>query len=175
MQRGKNVMYATAGVQMGPGIQMNVRSHVFIPDAEAGSEQERSHYQAGNDLPRKKEMRLPMNAAFALILGLAVVLALFVGVKAHQYARLTGKYRETIACIDSVNSQNKENAKALAEARDMNRIRYLAATEYGMVSVKSVESIPVVAPATRTEASYTNGLTANSPFAEGHGIISGSR
>lgn len=175
MQRAKNMAYATAGVQMMAGIEMNVRSHVFIPDAEAGSDQERSHYQAGNALPRKREMRLPMNAAFTLILALAVVLAVFVGVKAHQYAKLSGRYQDTLTRIDTINTLNRENAQALAEARDINRIRYLAATEYGMVSVKSVESIPVTAPATRTNASYTNGLTANSPFADGYGMTSGSR
>ena len=50
MQREKNMTYATAGVQMGAGIEMNVRSHVFIPDAEAGCEEVRSHYHAGNYL-----------------------------------------------------------------------------------------------------------------------------
>lgn len=175
MQRGRNWMYATAGVQMGPGIEMNVRSHVYIPDAEAGSEQVRSHYQAGTMPQQKKELKLTRNAAAMLLLVLAVILTIFMGTKALEYARLSGKYRDTVTRIESVNTANQNSAQALAEARDINRIRYLATTEYGMVSVKSVETIPVTAPATRAAESYTNGQPANSPFAGGQGIISGSR
>lgn len=175
MQRGKNVMYATAGVQMGPGIQMNVRSHVFIPDAEAGCEWERSHYQAGNVAERKKELRLPKNVAAVLLMVLAVILTACVGAKIQEYAKLSGKYQQTLSRIETINTMNLNSAEALAEARDINRIRYIAATKYGMVSVKSVESIPVTAPETRTAYSQTNGPAANSPLADGQGIISGSR
>ena len=75
MQREKNMTYATAGVQMGAGIEMNVRSHVFIPDAEAGCEEVRSHYHAGYQVVRKKEITLSRNHAAILLLILAGILA----------------------------------------------------------------------------------------------------
>ena len=86
MQREKNMTYATAGVQMGAGIEMNVRSHVFIPDAEAGCEEVRSHYHAGYQVVRKKEITLSRNHAAILLLILAGILALIVGLKAVRYA-----------------------------------------------------------------------------------------
>ena len=44
--------YAVAGVQMQPGMRMNVRSHVYMPDAEAGREDERQQYFAGSTTER---------------------------------------------------------------------------------------------------------------------------
>lgn len=175
MQRGKNMMYATAGVQMAPGIQMNVRSHVFVPDAEAGSENQYSYYQAGAVVERKQDVYISRNRAAVIILILFAVLALLVGAKGLQYARLNQRLRMTEIKIQEVKEANLLNAAPLAEARDMNRIRYKATKEYGMVSIHSVESIPVIAPETRGNPSYTNGLTADSPFADGYGMITGSR
>lgn len=175
MQREKNMTYATAGVQMGAGIEMNVRSHVFIPDAEAGCEEVRSHYHAGYQVVRKKEITLSRNHAAILLLILAGILTLIVGLKAVRYAETTQEYRTTMNRIESTVKANEKSTEELAKARDSHRIRYLATTEYGMVPADTVESIPVVAPQTRTQNSNTNGLTAEHPFADGYGMLSGSR
>lgn len=174
MQRGKTMTYATAGVQMGAGIEMNVRSHVFIPDAEAGREDIRSYFQAGNQVERKKEITMSRNRAAVLLLALAAVLALVIGIKALSYANLSGVYSDTMKRIEVVNQQNVDSTEKLAEARDSHRIRYRATSEFGMVPADAVESIPVVAPQTRPNQN-TNGLTAESPFADGYGMLSGSR
>lgn len=174
MQRGKTMTYATAGVQMSAGIEMNVRSHVFIPDAEAGSENIRSYFQAGNQVERKKEITISRNRAAVMLLILAGILALIIGIKALSYAQLSGTYNNTMDRIESINKLNIESTEALANARDSHRIRYRATTEFGMVPADAVESIPVVAPQTRPNQN-TNGLTAEHPFADGYGMLSGSR
>lgn len=174
MQRGKTMTYATAGVQMSAGIEMNVRSHVFIPDAEAGSENIRSYFQAGNQVERKKEITISRNRAAVMLLILAGILALIIGIKALSYAQLSGTYNNTMDRIEAINKLNIESTEALANARDSHRIRYRATTEFGMVPADAVESIPVVAPQTRPNQN-TNGLTAEHPFADGHGMLSGSR
>lgn len=176
MQRGKNMTYATAGVQLGAGIAMNVRSHVFIPDAEAGgTDDSRDYFQAGYQVERKPEITLSRNRAAVLLLILAAVLALFIGIKAVRYAGMTDQYRGTLEKIESVNKMNASNTQALAQARDSHRIRYLATTEFGMIPADAVESIPVIAPQTRTHNNDTKGLTAENPFADGYGMLSGSR
>lgn len=174
MQRGKTMTYATAGVQMSAGIEMNVRSHVFIPDAEAGSENIRSYFQAGNQVERKKEITISRNRAAVMLLILAGILALIIGIKALSYAQLSGTYNNTMDRIEAINKLNIESTEALANARDSHRIRYRATTEFGMVPADAVESIPVVAPQTRPNQN-TNGLTAEHPFADGYGMLSGSR
>lgn len=174
MQRGKTMAYATAGVQMSAGIEMNVRSHVYIPDAEAGNEDSRDYFQAGNQVERKKEITMSRNRAAVILLALAAVLALVIGIKALSYANLSGVYSDTMKRIEAVNQQNIDSAEKLAEARDSHRIRYRATSEFGMVPADAVESIPVVAPQTRPNQN-TNGLTAENPFADGYGMLSGSR
>lgn len=174
MQRGKTMAYATAGVQMSAGIEMNVRSHVYIPDAEAGSENIRDYFQAGNQVERKKEITISRNRAAVMLLVLAAVLALVIGIKALSYANLSGTYSDTMERIEAINQQNINSAEELAKARDSHRIRYRATSEFGMVPADAVESIPVVAPQTRPNQN-TNGLTAEHPFADGYGMLSGSR
>lgn len=175
MQRVKNMAYATAGVQMVPGIEMNVRSHVFIPDAEAGCDQARSYYRAESTVERKKEWTLPRNVARMFIVALIVVLGAVVLFKCVQRNALANTYAQTRTSIDSVEQSILEQKEELAQARDINRIRYLASNEYQMVSAISVESIPVTAPDTRPANSNTLGQAASSPLAGGHGIITGSR
>lgn len=175
MQRAKNLSYATAGVQMSAGIEMNVRSHVFIPDAEAGSENSRNYYQAGPVVERKPEITLSRNHAAMLLLVVALIVGVVLGVKALHYAKVTAEYQETLVKIENVVAETAKSAEQLAKARDTHRIRYRATTEFGMIPMDAVESIPVIAPQTRTNNSSTNGLTANNPFADGYGILSGSR
>ncbi len=175
MQRVKNMMYATAGVQMVPGIEMNVRSHVFMPDAEAGSENQRSHYRADHVVERRREASLSWNACCVFFAALILVLGLCVGMKYAKLSQLTGEYTANQAEMQQTRLSNLQKSEELAQARDINRIRYLASNNYNMVSAVSVESIPVVAPDTRVANDITNGQTASSPLAGGYGIYTGSR
>lgn len=175
MQRAKNMAYATAGVQMMAGIEMNVRSHVFIPDAEAGSEGYRPSYRPEQVVERKNELTLSRNAA---ALFLAIVFVIFGALVLHKCVErkaLADNLAQTRTRIELVKQNIENQQQALTEARDINRIRYLATREYHMVSAESVDSIPVIAPETRIAYSYTNGLVSGSPLEAGHGMISGSR
>lgn len=175
MQRAKNMMYATAGVQPVPGIAMNVRSNVFVPDAEAGSEYARSHYRAEKTVERSREKTLSRNVARVFLASLFLVLSLVVIVKCIQRNSLANVYNNTNNTIQQLSLEKEQLGEKLAKVRDVNRIRYLASNEYHMVTAASVESIPVTALATRNANSYTNGQTASSPLADGHGMIIGSR
>lgn len=175
MQRAKNMMYATAGIQQAPGIAMNVRSHVVIPDAEAGNREQRSHYRAEETVERSRELTLSRNVAHAFWAILAAVMCLFVLCKHIQRNNLAADLK---TARDKTIVQHEELAKLdekLTKARDDNRIRYSASNDYHMVTAESVVSIPVTAPVTRYANNLTNGQTASSPLADGHGMIAGSR
>lgn len=175
MQRAKNMMYATAGIQQAPGIAMNVRSHVVIPDAEAGNWEQRSHYRAEETVERSRELTLSRNVARVFLVTLFAVMCLFVLCKQIQRNNLAENLTYTKNRIVGQHMELEKLDEQLTKARDDNRIRYAASNDYHMVTAESVVSIPVTAPATRYANSLTNGQTASSPLADGHGIITGSR
>ena len=77
MQKGKNLQYVTAGVQAGPGMRMNVRSNVRLPDSEVGGAfvMERQPYYAEQVRPaERRPAAMPLNAALILLCALFLVL-----------------------------------------------------------------------------------------------------
>lgn len=176
MQKAKGMQYAMAGVQMAPNMRMNVRSHVYVPDAEAGCEQEgyRKPYYAAQQAERPHgPLTVSYRVAIPFLVGLFL---LFFGLTA-------GKLAQRVTLADEIDTMETHISALIVENlvlrnevelnRDQARISYLAQS-FGMVSSNGVDTVPVIAPETRPQQ-IENSLTGNSPLPGGHGMISGSR
>lgn len=79
MQKGKNVQYAIAGVQATPGIEMNVRSHVWVPDSEAGYESDRTPFYAQQTQRRSgRVLTVPCYAGVIFLAAVLIACALLI-------------------------------------------------------------------------------------------------
>lgn len=176
MQRSS---YAIAGVQFQPGMRMNVRSHVRMPDAEAGTPDQRQQYFAEGapvSISRQPLMIRRSLAVAVLVIAALVVMAIL-GVKMYTLYGLRNElsgnqqiFRETEAALAEMDLK-------VAEARSPVRISYAAEQEYHMISSSAVEPVPLTAPYTRYEQqnAYNSGSRENSPFSPSQGMIIGSR
>lgn len=176
MQKGKSMQYAMAGVQMMPGMRMNVRSNVYVPDGEAGSsrDQDRQPYYAVQQQEKPRgQLTVPYRVAIPFLVCLFL---LFFGLAAGKLTRrmnLTNDINAMETNISTLTVANAALQQQVIENRDQARISYLA-QELGMVSASGVETVPVIAPDTRP-VETNQSLTGNSPLPGGHGMISGSR
>lgn len=178
MQKGKNLQYAMAGVQAMPGMRMNVRSHVRIPDAEVGYDadaQRQPYYATGPATPvSRRSATIPANIAAIFLCAIFLVCGVLILNKAVERAALTKNISAMEQGIVQTLQDNTQLAVEVMEARDSARICYAAAQNLGMVASTGVEAVPVVAPETRPNL-YMDSLVASSPLTISHGIISGSR
>ena len=176
MQKGKNMQYAMAGVQMMPNIRMNVRSHVRVPDGEAGCEYEgyrQPYYAAVQTASSRIQPSIPYRVAIPFLVALFL---LFFGLAAGKLTtrmNLTNDINDMDAHIKTLAVENYVLQNEVTTNRDLARISYLA-QDLGMLSSVGVESVPVIAPETRPQMTESS-LTGSSPLPGRHGIISGSR
>lgn len=174
MQKGK-MQYAMAGVQAMPGMRMNVRSHVHVPDAEAGHEGQWQPYYATETqkLPRRSAT-VPANVGIIFLCAVFLVFGILVLDKACQRAELSKNISAMENSITQTIIDNSQLTLQVMEARDSSRICYAAAQDLGMVAATGVDAIQVMAPETRPNI-QTGSLMENSPFSIEHGMITGSR
>ena len=177
MQKGKNVSYAMAGVQALPGMRMNVRSNVRVPDSEAGYEpiMERRPYYAehpAKPVPRQP-MTLPTHIGVIFLCIVLVVFGALVISKCKQRWDVSNQITAMENSISATMQQNTQLAVQVMEARDSARISYAAVQNLGMVAATGVDAIAVTAPDTRPYSHTAQ--TAASPSVVGLGMISGSR
>ena len=178
MQKGRNMQYVAAGVQAAPGMRMNVRSNVRLPDSEAGRvwAQERQPYhavQVRQTGPRT--VSVPMNAALLFLCALFVVFGALALGKASQRAELSKKISAMESSIAQTERDNMLLAVQIAEARDSARISYAASQSLGMISSTGVEAVPILAPDTRPYENNAKAQTEASPNSAPGGMIAGSR
>lgn len=175
MQKGKTMQYAMAGVQAMPGMRMNVRSHVHVPDAEAGYDGQRQPYYAAKTqrLPRRSAT-VPANVGIIFLCAVLLTFGIMVLDRACQRAELSKNISAMEGSIAQTIIDNSQLTLEVMEARDSSRICYAAAQDLGMVAATGVEAIQVMAPDTRPDI-QTESLTENSPFSVEHGMITGSR
>ena len=178
MQKSRNVQYVAAGVQAMPGVTMNVRSNVRLPDSEAGPSwaQERQPYYATRIRPVSKRcMTMPVNIALVFLMTLFFLFGGLVIKKACQRADLSKKISNMESSIAQTVKDNTELEVQITEARDSARISYEASQNLGMIASSGVEAIRIIAPDTRPFEQKTTAQTAFSPNAPLGGIVSGSR
>lgn len=170
--------YAVAGVQLSPGVRMNVRSHVYIPDSEAGNPDDRQRYYAGGEPEPISRRPVTIRKSFALLLLLAAVLATagLVMSRMVRMQNLRSVLSRNVTAIEQTESALDALQKDLADARSTVRIAYIAEQQFHMISANAVESVPVTAPDTRTARNiYGSGFQGSSPLPSSLGMMSGSR
>ena len=150
MQKARRMQYASAGVQGMPGIRMNVRSNVRLPDSEAGCTELYDHqpFYAGRVAPLpRRHPTVPVRYAALVLCALAVLFGAMI------ISRL------------SVKAGLNRDRGVMEEA--------IQKTNLGMISSYGVEAVPVVVQFTQTN--QTVSAAANSPLSPPEGIITGSR
>lgn len=172
----RSMRYAQAGVHAAPGGMMHVRSHVVLPDAEAGRERDgdRQAYVHRGPVPSSRRViRIPVSWA-AVILGvLALFFVIKIGGKLNQRASESKQISSMEQAIVATIRENMELETQVAKCRDSSRICYRAVQELGMVSSAAVNAVPVTAPDTRPFEQKSVSTAAASPAVPG--LISGSR
>ena len=158
MQKGKGVRYSVAGLQMTPGMAMNVRRNVYIPDSEAceSNMQDRRPFRAdGVEISQHREpLSLSYRVAIPFLLMLLLIFSGLIAGRLVAKVNLVKTCRETSEQIISLNQSNQELQKQAAAITSYAAISYKAQT-YGLISIHGVESVPVVAPDTRPVQSNT--------------------
>ena len=174
----RNMQYASAGVQKNDFNRLRVQSHVYLPDATAGMEQDpqdRKAFVHDGPVPSsRRRFTVSRNAALIFLCVLFVVFGYQVLVRAVAKSQESKNISLMEQSIYNTILENQGYAVEVAQARDSSRICYRAVQELGMVSSAAVEAVPVVAPDTRPHDAYRyNTAAAASPSAAGQ--ISGSR
>ena len=171
--------YAVAGVQMQPGMRMSVRSHVFVPDAEAGGEDQRQQYFAGANAAKASRGPVTVRWGFAVSLTAAVFLfmAILIGSRAVALDHLRDRIHDDNEQIKYTEGEIEALKEDVADAQDIMRISYVAEQQYDMIYANRADAVPVTAPQTRYERNetYLSGSREGSPLSPDHGMISGSR
>ena len=175
MQKGKNMQYAMAGVQLAPGIRMNVKSHVRVPDAEAGYESDRTPYYAAETRPAtaRRAATISCTAGVVFLFVVFAAVGLLVVGRAARRAELSKSISAMESSISQTLKENSQLTVEVMEARDSARICYAAAQNLGMVASTGVEAVLVTAPETRP--AHESSPAEGSPLHAVQGIISGSR
>ena len=176
MQKAKRIQYASAGVQGMPGIRMNVRSNVRLPDSEAGGAEMYDHqpFYAGRTAPApRRHLTVPSRGAALFLCALMVLFGAMILSRMSVKASLSRDRSAMEASIQRTLQENRELEIQVAAARDQARICYAAVQSLGMISSSGVEAVPVVARTTRP--GQTVMAAANSPLLLPEGIITGSR
>lgn len=172
----RSMRYAQTGVHQSNEKMMNVRSCVFLPDADAGRERDagRQAYVHSGPIPvRRRTVTVPLSWALIFLAALSLVFVVRIGDRLSRRAGETRQIASMEKAIFATILENQQLEKDIAECRDSSRICYRAVQELGMMSSAAVEAVPVVAPDTRPFEHNTVSVAAASPSAAG--LISGSR
>ena len=178
MQKGRNLQYVAAGVQAMPGMRMNVRSNVRLPDSEVGSPYalEQQPFYAKEVAPaRKRTVTVPLNSALIFLCALFVVFGVLALNKVAQKSELSKRITAMRDGIVQTEMDNIRLAMEVEEARDKARIGDLAVQQCGMMSSDSVTAVPVVAPNTRPFETQLTITTGDSPNPVQDHLKAGSR
>lgn len=178
MQKGKNAMYVTAGLQAAPGMRINVRSCVHVPDSEAGQaiDLDRQPFRAGHvSAGQRESVTVPLRGALLFLCALFVVFGCLIVSKAARRSELVKYIGDMEKEIVLTEKENKLLAEEVAEARDPARICDVACQKLKMKAPSSDTTERVVAPDTRPFETQTAVQADNSPHAALDGMITGSR
>ena len=178
MQKGKNVLYVTAGLQAVPGMRINVRSSVHLPDSEAGQacDPERQPFRAERvrSVPRES-ITVPLRGAMLFLCALFVVFGCLIVSRAARRSELSKRITAMENDIVQTEKENLLLAAQVAEARDPARICDVACQKLQMKAPSSETTEHVIAPDTRPYQNKTVTQADASPHAALDGIITGSR
>ncbi len=178
MQKGKNALYVTAGLQAAPGMRINVRSSVHLPDSEAGQamDPDRQPFRVGHVAPAPREsVTVPLRGAMLFLCALFVVFGCLIISKAAQRSELSKRISAMENDIKVTEKENELLAEKVADARDPARICDMACQKLKMKAPSNNTTEHVVAPDTRPFETKTAVQADNSPHTALDGMITGSR
>ncbi len=178
MPKGKNALYVTAGLQAVPGVRINVRSSVHLPDSAAGRsfDPDRQPFQAEQvrSAPRES-VTVPVRGAALCLCALFVVFGCLTISKAARRSELSKRITAMEKDIVQTEKENLLLAAQVAEARDPARICDAACHKLQMKAPSGETTEHVVAPDTRPFENKTAVQAGVSPHAAPDGIMTGSR
>lgn len=149
LARNPEMPYISAGQQQSPYERMNVRSHVYVPDADAREDCDgRPAYMAPSQV-RREPMRISMKAVIIVMAVALFALSMFY---VHALAQRAGVYKEGQAIYNEIQSLDRDIdlLKAqIAKAQEPNNLRYQASQRLGMINSEGVTPIEIYAPETR--------------------------
>ncbi len=178
MQKGKNAMYVTAGLQAAPGMRIHVRSSVHLPDSEAGQafDPGRQPFRAGHVAAAPREsVTVPLRGALIFLCALFVTFGGLIVSKNAQRSELVKYIGNMEKEIVQTEKENELLAEKVADARDPARICDMACQKLKMKAPSSDTTERVVAPDTRPFEIKTTAQADNSPRSALDGMITGSR
>ncbi len=179
MRKFQTARYNVSGVQTPADGWMHVRSHVTLPDAEAGGGwiqgREPFHATEVRRISRQRSFTVPFNGAALFLCLLFVAFGAAALSKAVKKAEITKNIVSMEESIDTTLRDNAELTLEVAAARDSAHISYLAVQNLGMIDSKTVEAVPVVAPETRPAKTAQTTQVHSSFYDARDGMISGSR
>ena len=178
MQKGKNGLYVSAGLQAAPGMRFNVNSSVHLPDSEAGQadELERKPFRAEHVRRAPREsLTVPLRGAMIFLCALFVVFGVLIIGRAVKRAELSKRITAMENSIEKTMEENQELAAELEKARDPARICDVACQKLKMKAPSSETTEHVMAPDTRPFEHNTVTQADASPHAALDGMITGSR
>ena len=138
MPQGRgNAQYAVAGMQGMPGVRMNVRSSVYVPDGDAA---ERASFYAGKEPPPRKikSPTVTRRNGCIFLAALTLVMLFTVATKLYERSEISKAISQMYTEIAATALKTQELERQVIAARDSTRICYLAVQKYGMVSEDGV-------------------------------------
>ncbi len=140
MPQGRgNAQYAVAGTQSMPGVRMNVRSSVYVPD---GDDAGRASFYAGTEPParRFRSPTVTRRSGFIFLAALTLVMIFTVATKLYERSEISKAITQMYQEITATALKTQELEQQVIAARDSTRICYLAVQKFGMVSEDGVET-----------------------------------
>ena len=179
MRKFQKAPYSVSGVQTPSEGWMHVRSHVTVPDGEAGESwslgREPYHATEVRRIRRQRSFTVPFNGAALFLCLLFVAFGAAALSKAAKKAEITRNIETMEESIVQAIQDTAELSLEVAAARDSAHISYLAVQNLGMIDSKTVEAVPVVAPETRPANTVQTLLVHSSFYVARDGTVSGSR
>ena len=149
LARNPDMPYVSAGRQDSPYERMNVRSHVYVPDADVREDCDgRPAYMAPAGV-RHEPRRISVKTMVVFVAAALFVLSMFY---ISAVARRAGVYKEGQSLYNEIQSLDRDIIllKAqIAKAQEPNNLRYQASQRLGMINSEGVEPIEIYAPETR--------------------------
>ncbi len=165
MSQARCMQYSAAGIQQAPHVRLNVRSNVYVPNADIHDGEMPEIYQAPAQ-PRQRS-KGPLTVPARSLWFVALALIIFFGYPIGKGLIQCGSMSREISTLQTetkkLASDNAYLSEQVQAARDSVRICYRAVHEFKMIAQESQEPIYLIAEPTRAAANYQTALS-NSPF-----------
>lgn len=149
LARNPNMPYVAAGRQDSPYERMSVRSHVYVPDADARADYDGRNVYTAPTAARREPMRISLKT---VVITVAVTLFIFCMLYIAAVSKRAGIYKEAQSIYNEIQSLDREMIvlkEEIAKAQEPNNLRYQASQRLGMINSEGMEPIEIYAPETR--------------------------